>query len=76
MRAKRLQSAGAIGHLPLGGDIESYAMEVEGRAATFSMVDGVFLRPLPFKGAGRLYTLWELDAKMGNEQPPGRRCRS
>jgi putative ABC transport system permease protein len=27
----RVQSAGAIGHLPLGGDIESYAMEVEGR---------------------------------------------
>ena len=45
-------------------------MEVEGRAATFSMVDGVFLRPLPFKGAGRLYTLWERNAKMGNEQPP------
>ncbi|PYT75555.1 MAG: hypothetical protein DMG40_27970 [Acidobacteria bacterium] len=27
-----VQSAGAIGHLPLGGDIESYDMEVEGRA--------------------------------------------
>ncbi len=27
-----VQSAGAIGHLPLGGDIESYAMQVEGRA--------------------------------------------
>ncbi len=26
-----VQSAGAIGHLPLGGDIESYAMGVEGR---------------------------------------------
>jgi predicted permease len=28
-----VQSAGAIGHLPLGGDIESYAMQVPGRAA-------------------------------------------
>jgi putative ABC transport system permease protein len=27
-----VQSAGAIGHLPLGGDIESYGMQVEGRA--------------------------------------------
>jgi putative ABC transport system permease protein len=26
-----VQSAGAIGHLPLAGDIESYAMQVEGR---------------------------------------------
>jgi putative ABC transport system permease protein len=26
-----VQSAGAIGHLPLGGDIESYYMQVEGR---------------------------------------------
>jgi predicted permease len=26
-----VKSAGAIGHLPLGGDIESYAMQVEGR---------------------------------------------
>jgi putative ABC transport system permease protein len=28
-----VQFAGAIGHLPLGGDIESYYMQVEGRAA-------------------------------------------
>jgi putative ABC transport system permease protein len=27
-----VKSAGAIGHLPLGGDIESYYMQVEGRA--------------------------------------------
>lgn len=27
-----VEAAGAIGHLPLGGDIESYAMQVEGRA--------------------------------------------
>ncbi len=27
-----VESVGAIGHLPLGGDIESYAMQVEGRA--------------------------------------------
>ncbi len=27
-----VQSAGAIGHLPLGGDMESYYMQVEGRA--------------------------------------------
>jgi putative ABC transport system permease protein len=27
-----VRSAGAIGHLPLGGDMESYAMQVEGRA--------------------------------------------
>ena len=27
-----VEAAGAIGHLPLGGDIESYAMQAEGRA--------------------------------------------
>ena len=45
-------------------------MELEARAAMFSMVDGVMLRPVPFKGAGRLCTLSERNAKMGYKQNP------
>ncbi len=46
------------------------ALGIGANTAMFSMVDGVILRPLPFKDARRLYTLWERNAKMGYEQNP------
>jgi putative ABC transport system permease protein len=46
------------------------ALGVGANTAMFSMVYGVVLRPLPFKDAGHLYTLWERNTKMGYEQNP------
>jgi putative ABC transport system permease protein len=44
------------------------ALGIGANTAIFSMVYGVILRPLPFKDAGRLYTLWERNQQMGYEQ--------
>src|SRR5205807_1096258 len=50
--------------------VMTLALGIGANTAMFSMVYGVVLRPLPFKAAGRLYTLWERNAKMGYEQNP------
>ena len=50
--------------------VMTLALGIGANTAMFSMVYGVVLRPLPFKDAGRLYTLWERNAKMGYEQNP------
>src|SRR5262249_8516050 len=44
------------------------ALCIGANTAIFSVVDGVLLRPLPFKTPGALYTLWERNLKMGYEQ--------
>jgi putative ABC transport system permease protein len=46
------------------------ALGIGANTAMFSVIDGVLLRPLPFKSPGRLYTLWERNVKMGYEQNP------
>jgi len=50
--------------------VMTLALGIGANTAMFSMVDGVVLRPLPFQDAGRLYTLWERNTKMGYEQNP------
>jgi putative ABC transport system permease protein len=46
------------------------ALGIGANTAMFSMVDGVLMRPLPFKNPQQLYTLWERNSKMGYEQSP------
>jgi putative ABC transport system permease protein len=46
------------------------ALGIGTNTAMFSVIDGVLLRPLPFKSPGGLYTLWERNMKMGYEQNP------
>jgi putative ABC transport system permease protein len=46
------------------------ALSIGANTAMFSMVDGVLMRPLPFKDPQQLYTLWERNSKMGYEQSP------
>jgi len=46
------------------------ALGIGANTIMFSLVYGVVLRPLPFNDAGRLYTLWERNAKLGYEQNP------
>jgi predicted permease len=50
--------------------ILTLALGIGANTIMFSMVYGVVLRPLPFHDSGRLYTLWERNAKMGYEQNP------
>ena len=46
------------------------AIGIGANTAMFSVIDGVLLRPLPFKSPAELYTLWERNLKMGYEQNP------
>jgi len=46
------------------------ALGIGANTAMFSMIHGVLIRPLPFKGPSRLFTLWERNPKMGYEQNP------
>ena len=46
------------------------SLGIGANTAIFSMVYGVILRPLSFKDAQQLYTLWERNLKMGYEQNP------
>jgi putative ABC transport system permease protein len=50
--------------------IITLALGIGANTAMFSMVDGVLMRPLPFKDPQQLYTLWERNLKMGYEQNP------
>ena len=40
------------------------ALGIGANTAMFSAIDGVLMRPLPFKDPGQLYTLWERNLKM------------
>src|SRR5215471_18425021 len=44
------------------------ALGIGANTAMFSVIDGVLLRPLPFRAPGGLYTLWERNPRMGYEQ--------
>jgi putative ABC transport system permease protein len=46
------------------------AAGIGANTAMFSVIDGVLLRPLPFKAPADLYTVWERNQKMGYEQNP------
>src|SRR5437763_8756434 len=46
------------------------ALGIGANTAMFSVINGVLMRPLPFKDPGQLYTLWERNLKMGYEQNP------
>ncbi len=46
------------------------ALAIGANTAIFSMINGVLLKPLPFRVPGNLYTLWERNPKMGYEQNP------
>ena len=46
------------------------ALGIGANTAMFSVINGVLMRPLPFKDPGQLYTLWERNVKMGYEQNP------
>ena len=46
------------------------ALGIGANTAMYSVIDGVLLRPLPFKAPADLYTLWERNQKMGYEQNP------
>jgi putative ABC transport system permease protein len=46
------------------------ALGIGANTAMFSVIDGVLLRPLPFKAPSDLYTLWERNIKMGYDQNP------
>jgi putative ABC transport system permease protein len=62
-RSRAAQVAGHHGVLTL-------SLGIGANTAIFSMVYGVILRPLSFKDAQQLYTLWERTLKMGYEQNP------
>ena len=44
------------------------ALGIGATTAMFSVIDGVLIRPLPFKAPSRLYTVWERNPKMGYEE--------
>jgi len=46
------------------------ALGIGANTATFSVVDGVLLRPAPFEDVGRLMMVWETDRKSGTTHEP------
>jgi putative ABC transport system permease protein len=50
--------------------VATLALGIGATTSIFSIIDGVLLRPLPFKSPGGLYMLWERNVKMGYEQSP------
>src|SRR5437870_8928846 len=50
--------------------ILTLAIGIGADTAIFSVVDGVLLRPAPFKDLGRLTMVWETDRKSGTLREP------
>jgi putative ABC transport system permease protein len=48
--------------------ILTLALGIGANTAIFSVVNGVLLRPLPYRDAGRIMTLWQTDTKSGEKE--------